>query len=222
MIEVYSAADDDYAYSSEPVDTSVQLLDLEGLFEDPQQAIEEGLPLSTQSTPCRRTNKSAETLPTSCIESSLWRNIQEPTTSRTITTTSIQQPRSRRRCNWGLWIFRILIVVTDVIVFLVFDDSASNALVDAIPPASVSSMTTQIPGSKLSHARTLEAPEFRILERLVFDESSHSNSTSGWVLSLVFLVGVCLEVLWKEVYQKRRRRWWSQSASFPASKFCCS
>eukprot|EP00545_Synedropsis_sp_CCMP1620_P003493 CAMPEP_0119017620 /NCGR_PEP_ID=MMETSP1176-20130426/17130_1 /TAXON_ID=265551 /ORGANISM="Synedropsis recta cf, Strain CCMP1620" /LENGTH=260 /DNA_ID=CAMNT_0006971391 /DNA_START=259 /DNA_END=1041 /DNA_ORIENTATION=- len=134
----------------------------------------------------------------------------------------LQQPillapqRKRKRCNLSLWIFRSLILLADVVLFLVLDDSASNTLSQAAnPPPGV--LMKAIPhaasanSNQLSHARAFEAPEFRLIERLepleryVMEISPNQHST-GWIVSAVLIGGVCLEVLFKEVYLKRRER----------------
>jgi hypothetical protein len=145
-------------------------------------------------------------------------NQEQPSNTRLVLSSSVSQPQPQRvvrRRQWGVWMIRLLVVVTDVIIFLFLDnDSASNDHGDATPPAMVLSSSSLTHGTpalarQLSHARARENPEFRMMERLVFDESGSQHSTgsrAGCILSVVFLGGVCLEVLWKEIYQKGRQR----------------
>ena len=122
-----------------------------------------------------------------------------------------------RRHRRGLWIFRLLIIVADIFVYLTLSDTAAQAT--GPRPLLRPNMTT-LKSSKqvfvphhLSHAKSWENPEFRIMERWVLNDEvevltpgvSGSAQTKHWIW-IVLLVGVGLELVWKEVQQRSNMR----------------
>jgi hypothetical protein len=187
------------------------------------------------SLSCDEPKCSTSLIGISDIEGWEFKNNLQPcdtTTSRVINeaselSTQKRLIRSRLRsnsCRRSIWLLRCLLVVADIFVFLLFDDTATIVMVEATPPVIISSpiaTSSTIPhlsgkskaSIDISHARALEPLQFRVLERLLREDPARdrpgsmksSGSTTGWMLSALFLAGVCLEVLWKEVYQPNLR-----------------
>lgn len=199
----------------------MQFVDIENLRPLGPNSDDEVFPLFSKLTPqkSRRPVTFPDTVSGPPMLNLRRMNQEQPANSRLVLSSAASQPqqpqRVIRRRYWGVWVIRFLVVVTDVIIFLFLDnDSASNDHGNTTPPSMVlssSSLSHGTPGlaRQLSHARARENPEFRMMERNVFDEAASQHSTgsrAGCILSVVFLGGVCLEVLWKEVVQKGRQR----------------
>lgn len=156
--------------------------------------------LSAQSTPSRRPLRKLEAYS------------PDTTTLLSFDTTSSRPSRGSRkqRCNWVLWMVRIFVISTDVIVFLAFDADSGSVMQElSQPPPPQTFQPHNIPSrSKLSHARHVPMAEFRILSSMLDannGESAVSSNVTWWVASGIFCLGICVEVWWKEVYSKRRR-----------------
>ena len=211
-----TCSDDDDCDCSE--DTPLQFVDIEDLRPLGPTSDDEIFPLFSKLSPpkARKPVKFPNTSSGQQLLNLRRMNQERPSSSQVALSSSVSQvpqpPRLVRR-DWGVWIIRLMVVVTDVIIFLYFD-STSNDLGDVTSSAAMASASSHgrspALARQLSHARSMENPEFRMLERLVFDESAASQhstgSKAGCILAVVFLGGVCLEVLWKEINQKGRQR----------------
>mmetsp|Transcript_30554 Transcript_30554/g.46287 ORF Transcript_30554/g.46287 Transcript_30554/m.46287 type:complete len:242 (-) Transcript_30554:25-750(-) len=129
---------------------------------------------------------------------------------------STTTPRTRRRGFQSnrtrriLCIFRSLLVLATVIVYLFLEDTASQAAGPLPPqPLPIFQKPNHVSMYQLNHARSWEAPEFKVKDRPASSRNELSSilklwgkSNLSWIWCFL-IVGIVAEWLWSNIILRR-------------------